>query len=132
MFTFPNRSKFGVFDVCLFSLLMCMDSPPYFAVILSKGDNFVTSCLLLWVTKHFFKGFYLHRGKFNYVKVVTLAKLGPVVQSIASLKSLLRDQLVECLMTLLPNTLIFFVEKMRKAFAMQKLLTFFQQKYWCI
>ena len=31
-------------------------------------------------------------------------------------------------MTLQPNTLIFFVEEMREAFAMQKLLTFFQQK----
>ena len=26
----------------------------------------------------------------------------------------------------------FFVEKMWEAFALQKLLTFFQQKYWCI
>ena len=33
-----------------------------------------------------------------------------------------------CFMTLSPNTLIFFAEKMREAFALQKLLTFFQQK----
>ena len=33
-----------------------------------------------------------------------------------------------CFMTLSPNTLIFLVEKMREAFAMQKLLTFFQPK----
>ena len=28
--------------------------------------------------------------------------------------------------------LIFFVEKMREAFALQKLLTLFKQNYWCI
>ena len=58
--------------------------------------------------------------------------LGPVVQSIVSLTSSLRGQLVKCFMTLSPNTLIFFAEKMREAFALQKLLTFFQQKYWHI
>ena len=52
--------------------------------------------------------------------------LGPVVQSIVSLTSSLRGQLVKCFMTLLPNTLKFFVEKMREAFALQKLLTVFQ------
>ena len=53
---------------------------------------------------------------------------GPVVQSIVSLTSSLRGQLVKCFMTLLPNTPIFFAENMREAFALQKLLTFFQQK----
>ena len=42
--------------------------------------------------------------------------------------SSLRGQLVKCFTTLLQNILKFFVEKMREAFAMQKLLTFFQQK----
>ena len=51
-----------------------------------------------------------------------------VVQSIVSLTSSLRGQLVKCFTTLLLNTLIFFVEKMREAFALQKLLIFFQQK----
>ena len=55
----------------------------------------------------------------------------PVVQSIVSWTSSLRGQLVKCFMTLLPNTMIFFVEKMGEAFAL-KLLTFFQQKYWHI
>ena len=54
--------------------------------------------------------------------------LDPVVQSIVNLTSSLRGQVVKCLMTLKPNTLIFVVEKMRDAFALQKLLTFFQQK----
>ena len=52
--------------------------------------------------------------------------LGSVVQSIVSLMSSLRGQLVKCFMTI-TKSLIFFVEKMREAFALQK-LTFFQQK----
>ena len=51
-----------------------------------------------------------------------------VVQSIVSLRSSLRGQLVKCFTTLKLNTLIFFVEKMREAFALQKLLSFFLQK----
>ena len=54
--------------------------------------------------------------------------LGPVVQSIVSLTSALRGQLVKCFTTLYPNILKFFVEKIREAFALQKLLKFFQQK----
>ena len=53
---------------------------------------------------------------------------GPVVQSIVSLTSSLRGQLVKYFATLLLHTLTFFVEKTREAFAMQKLLTLFQQK----
>ena len=54
---------------------------------------------------------------------------GPVVQSIVSLTSSLRGRLVKCFTTLLSNTLIFFVDKMREAFALQKLLTFYQQNF---
>ena len=54
--------------------------------------------------------------------------LSPVVQSIISSTNSFRGQLVKCFRTLKPNTLIFLVEKMREAFALQKLLTFFQQK----
>ena len=60
------------------------------------------------------------------------AYLGRVVQSIVSLTSPVRNQLVKYFMTLLLNRLIFFVEKMREAFALQKLLMLFQQKYWQI
>ena len=45
-----------------------------------------------------------------------LANLGLVVQSIVSLTSSLRDQLIKYFTTLLLNTLKFFVEKMREAF----------------
>ena len=40
---------------------------------------------------------------------------GLVVQSMVSLTISFRGRLVKCFMTLLPNTLIFFVEKMRAA-----------------
>ena len=53
-----------------------------------------------------------------------ITKQGPVVQSIVSLTSVLSGQLLKCYKTVLPNTLIFFVETMREAFALQKLLTF--------
>ena len=53
---------------------------------------------------------------------------GLVDESIISLMSSLSNQLVKCFKTLLPNKLIFFVEKMREAFALQKFLPFFQQK----
>ena len=55
------------------------------------------------------------------------ASLGPIIQSIVSLTSSLRGQLVKYFTTLLLNTLKYFVEKMREAFALQKLLTLFQQ-----
>ena len=40
---------------------------------------------------------------------------GPVVQSIVSLTSSLRGQLVKSFATLLPNTLTFLLKKMREA-----------------
>ena len=65
----------------------------------------------------------------NYLQKHNLSgALGLVVRSIISLMSSLRGQLIKCFTTLLPNTLIFFVEKVREAFAMQKLLTSFQPK----
>ena len=47
---------------------------------------------------------------------------------LACLTSSLRGQLIKGFTTLLLYTLIFFVEKMRDAFAMQKLLKIFPQK----
>ena len=61
--------------------------------------------------------------------------LGPVVQSIVSLTSSLRVISLTVLADSVYNILIFFAEKMWVAFALQKLLTFFQQKisaYLCI
>ena len=46
--------------------------------------------------------------------------LGPVVESIVSLTSLLRGQLVKCFTTLLPNILKFFVEKNVRSFCTAK------------
>ena len=50
--------------------------------------------------------------------------LGPVVQSIVSLTSSLRGQLIKSFRTLLPNTLILFIEKMRKVIFQQKILAY--------
>ena len=61
-----------------------------------------------------------------FPSVVDSNDLGPVVKSIVSLTSLLRGQIIKCFTTLLRNTLITFVHKMREA--LQKLLTFFPQK----
>ena len=56
------------------------------------------------------------------------ANLGPVVQSVVSLTSSLRVISLTILADSIYNILIFFAEKMWVAFALQKLLTFFQQK----
>ena len=56
------------------------------------------------------------------------ADQGPVVQSIVSLTSSLRVISLTVLADSIYNILIFFAEKMWVAFALQKLLTFFQQK----
>ena len=53
---------------------------------------------------------------------------GPVVQSVVSLTSSLRVISLTVLADSIHNILIFFAEKMWVAFAVQKLLTFFQQK----
>ena len=53
---------------------------------------------------------------------------GPAVQSVVSLTSSLRVISLTVLADSIHNILIFFTEKMWVAFAMQKLLTFFQQK----
>ena len=53
---------------------------------------------------------------------------GPVVQSVISLTSSLRVISLTVLADSIHNIQIFFAEKMWVAFALQKLLTFFQQK----
>ena len=54
--------------------------------------------------------------------------LGPVVQSIVSLTSLLRGQLIKSFVTLLPDALILFVEKMEKFLHCKSFLHCFRQK----
>ena len=58
----------------------------------------------------------------------SLHYLGPVVQSVVSLTSSLRVISLTVLADSIYNILIFFAEKIWVAFALQKLLTFFQQK----
>ena len=62
----------------------------------------------------------------RYIIFITLQ--GPVVQSIVSLTSSLRVISLTVLADSIYNSMIFFAEKMWVAFALQKLLTFFQQK----
>ena len=67
----------------------------------------------------------MHATRYTYFEI---EDLGPVVQSIVSVTNSFRGQLVKCFATSLPNTLIFLVGKMRKAFALQKLSHFFSTK----
>ena len=66
--------------------------------------------------------------KCSRLELVSWSDLGPVVQSIVSLTSSLRV-VSTVLADSIYNILIFFAEKMWVAFALQKLLTFFQQKF---
>ena len=72
--------------------------------------------------------------KLKYKNII-LENLGPVVQSVVSLTSLLRVISLTVLVDSIYNILIFFAEKMWVALALQKLLTFFSKKtsaYLCI
>ena len=69
-----------------------------------------------------FKRFYL-------CGIYKLSNQGPVVQSVVSLTSSLRAISLTILADSIYNFLNFFAEKMWVAFAVQKLLTFFQQKF---
>ena len=57
---------------------------------------------------------------------------GPVVQSIVSLTSSLRGQLVKCFLILYPNTLIFLLKKYEKLLPCKSFSHFFNKKYQCI
>ena len=63
-----------------------------------------------------------------YAEMIFIIMQGPVVQSFVSLTSLLRVISLTVLADSIYNILIFFAEKLWVAFALQKLLTFFQQK----
>ena len=84
----------------------------------------------LKITSSRVNGRYTHQSK--YLHSLTWASIiihqGPVVQSVVSLTSSLRVISLTVLVDSIHNILIFFAEKMWVAFALQKLLTFFQQK----
>ena len=84
-----------------------------------------------WQNKH---QIWNHRPTKNYKRGIDLewsvGKLqGPVVQSVVSLTSSLRVISLTVCADSIYNILIFFSKKMWVAFALQKLLTFFQQKF---
>ena len=68
-------------------------------------------------------------SKNQFIPLDTSFVLGPVVQSIVSLTSSLRGQLVRCFTTLLPNILIFFVDTMSLTFFHKKILANFRYMY---
>ena len=70
-------------------------------------------------------------GKVHYFNTMEKDH-GPVVQSIVSLTNSLRGQLSLSVLPLYNQYTDIFVGKMREAFALQKLLAIFQQKYWHI
>ena len=66
---------------------------------------------------------------YYYVNIINVTnEPGPVVQSVVSLTSSLRVISFTVVADSIYNILIFFAKKMWVAFALQKLLTFFQQK----
>ena len=77
------------------------------------------SDLKCFIKLHF--SYFIH----NQIYLNSFKQQGPVVRSVVSLTSSLRGQ-HKCFKALL-NSLIIFVEKNERSFAMQKLLTFFNQ-----
>ena len=70
-----------------------------------------------------------YQNRMIYKQVIKVWKYqGPVVQSVVSLTGSLRVISLTVLVDSIYNILIFFAEKMWVAFALQKLITFFQQK----
>ena len=55
--------------------------------------------------------------------------LGPVVQSIVSLTSLLMVKMLIFLVSTISNAQVFLLKKLEKLLQMQQLLTFFQQNF---
>ena len=120
------------------------------------SDCYISSCIFIQVSQnililgwlltchsimlpHCHNRWFVMQECLSYVPILSdilsPVKLGPVVQSVVSLTSSLRVILLTVLADSIYNILIFSAEKMRVAFALQKLLTFFQQKisaYLCI
>ena len=71
-------------------------------------------------------------GKFLGFALLCDNDQGLVVQSIVSLTSSLRGQLVKCFTTLWPNTLIFLLKKSEKLLHCKSFTHFFNKKYWGI
>ena len=63
---------------------------------------------------------FIKRVGYTRLISVDFALKGPVIQSILSLMSLLSGQLGKCFTTLLPNTMIYFVEKIERSFCSAK------------
>ena len=85
----------------------------------SKDSNdSLLMCRRIWIYAHVGRHFFAWHGH-----------LGPVVQSVVSLTSLLRVILLTVLADSIHNILLFFAEKMWVAFALQSYSHFFSKKF---
>ena len=103
--------------------------------LLSKGKNyFLGSKFFFFLSRPLFRRDFICRKANRNLQNCLLCKKwqkiyqGPVVQSIVSLTTSLRVISLTVSADPIYSILIFFAEKMWVAFALQKLLTFFQQK----
>ena len=84
-------------------------------ITVSKTSGRMKGCLESTMESLFMAGKISFSGYLViFIKITVPNRPGPVVQSIVSLTSLLRVQLVKCTTALQPNTLKFFVEKIEK------------------
>ena len=112
----PNFIDFFLQDPSIFTVLTCQSVKAGTAIA-----DFVIFPPRWGVANNTFRPPYYHSN-------VLFLHHGPVVQSVVSLTSSLRVILLTVLADSIHSVLIFFAEKMWVAFALQKLLTFFQQK----
>ena len=141
------RDRTSISHVGHFKLSHCvypaLQSPHCAPIKLSKVVRMQKSPIVIVCVFFFFFVFFLHTMKpfegergCTGTPITNLAQpwllfksdLGPVVQSVVSLTSSVRVISLTVLADSIYNILISFAEKMWVAFALQKLLTFFQQK----
>ena len=97
---------------------------------MTNSLDHVYNCQVWWLQVIIIRNGANARVKEENDKVITPWNIGqgPVVQNVVSLTSSLRVILLTVLADSIYNFLIIFAEKMWVAFALQKLLSFFQQK----
>ena len=89
---------------------------------------FILIVYIDWATACQNQQFAYAKRKVQIVAKTKAQSQDPVVQSIVSLTISLRHKFVKQILAQVTNTLLFFVEKMWESFAVQRILTFFQQK----
>ena len=103
-----------------------MSTVQVFLSFLAKGTDLSISYLLSWFQKASLTS--LNSENASRGGKSLRADQGPVVQSMVSLTSSLRGQLLKCFTTLQPNTLKFFVDKNERSFCTAKASHIFSTK----